>query len=160
VTFVQGDACALPFGDGEFDVVMAVECIFHFPSRRRFFKEARRVLRTGGTLVVSDFVVDSEKVDEMTDWTEAHADAQSNFYGVKSAALVSGTYARLARGNHFSELADEDITAATMPTYPGLKNLLSDAGLTDGVKATAYLEELSRMGFFQYRILSFEAEGA
>src|SRR5579859_226507 len=27
VEFVHGDACALPFADGEFDVVLAVECI-------------------------------------------------------------------------------------------------------------------------------------
>jgi hypothetical protein len=63
----------------------------------------------------------------------------------------------VARGSGFKVLADEDVTAATMPTYPGLKALLAEAGMSDGVKATAYLEELSRRGFFQYRILSFEA---
>jgi hypothetical protein len=47
-----------------------------------------------------------------------------------------------------------------MPTYEGLKAMLADAGLSDGVKATAYLEELSRRGYFQYRILSFEATKA
>jgi len=47
-----------------------------------------------------------------------------------------------------------------MPTYVGLKKLFADAGLSDGVSATAYLEELSKRGFFQYRILSFEATSA
>ncbi|MCW5871738.1 MAG: class I SAM-dependent methyltransferase, partial [Candidatus Eremiobacteraeota bacterium] len=32
VDFVQGDACAMPFPDASFDRVLAVECIFHFPS--------------------------------------------------------------------------------------------------------------------------------
>jgi hypothetical protein len=32
--------------------------------------------------------------------------------------------------------------------------------MSDGVNATAYLEELSRRGFFQYRILSFQAKSA
>jgi ubiquinone/menaquinone biosynthesis C-methylase UbiE len=158
VKFVCGDACALPFADASFDVVTAVECIFHFPSRRTFFSEARRVLRPGGTLTLSDFVVDGDKVDEMAEWTEAHG--TNNFYGVKSAALCTGTYARVARNTGFKVLADEDITAATMPTYPGLKAMFVDAGLSDGVTATAYLEELSKRGFFQYRILSFEAKTA
>jgi ubiquinone/menaquinone biosynthesis C-methylase UbiE len=157
VGFVQGDACALPFEDGAFDVVMAVECIFHFPSRRRFFSEARRVLRKGGTLALSDFVVDGDKIDDMAAWTEENASFSSDFYGVKSAALCTGTYERVARTTGFKVLSNEDITASTMPTYPGLKELFEEAGMPEGVKATAYLEELSRRGFFQYRILSFEA---
>ena len=54
--FVAGDACALPFADASFDRVLAVECIFHFPSRAAFLAEVRRVLRPGGVLVLSDFV--------------------------------------------------------------------------------------------------------
>jgi SAM-dependent methyltransferase len=160
VQFVQGDACELPFGEGAFDIVLAVECIFHFPSRRRFFSQAARVLRPGGTLALSDFVINADKIDEMTEWLEANATAVSNFYGVKTAALVSGTYERLGRNSGFALLANEDVTAATMPTYPGLKAMLIEAGLEDGVSGTAFLEELSRLGFFQYRILSFEALGA
>jgi len=155
VKFVQGDACQLSFADGAFDVVLAVECIFHFPSRRRFFGEAHRVLRTGGTLALSDFVANGDKLDEMTRFTEAHAN--NNFYGVRSPPLATGTYARIAAATGFAVLSDEDVTAATMPTYVGLKQLFADAGLSDGVSATAYLEELSKRGFFQYRILSFEA---
>ena len=159
VQFVHGDACDLPFGEGAFDIVLAVECIFHFPSRRRFFRQAARVLRPGGTLALSDFVVDADKIDEMTEWTEANVLAGSTFYGVKTAALVTGTYERMAHGSGFALLANEDVTAATMPTYPGLKAMLAQAGMSDGVQGTAYLEELSRRGYFQYRILSFEATG-
>jgi SAM-dependent methyltransferase len=157
VRFVQGDACALAFDDGQFDVVMAVECVFHFPSRKRFFAEARRVLRGGGTLVVSDFVLDSDKLDDLAAWTEENTAAVDGFYGPATTALCSDTYVRIARANGFSILANDDVTAATMPTYASMKRLMLDAGLPHGVKATSYLEELSRRGFFQYRVLSFEA---
>ena len=39
IQFQQGNACVLPFSDNSFDVVLAVECIFHFPDRKQFFQE-------------------------------------------------------------------------------------------------------------------------
>lgn len=160
VGFVQGDACELPFDDGAFDVVTAVECIFHFPSRQRFFHQARRVLRPGGTLMVSDILIDGDKVDQMNAWVQHNASALGGFYGSStSTSVTSSVYAELAASEGFTVLSDTDITAATMPTYPFLKRLYRDAGRPDGVKATAFIEEMSRRGFFQYRILSFEAKG-
>ena len=156
VRFVQGDACALPFDEGTFDVVLAVECIFHFPSRRTFFTEARRVLRTGGSLALSDFVVNGDKMDDMAAWAEANP--SGDFYGVKSAAICADTYQRLAARAGLKTLSDDDITVNTMPTYECLKKLCKESNRQDGVTATAFLEEMSDRGFFEYRILSFEAE--
>ncbi len=51
---VNGDACRMPFTDGVVDGVVSIEAAFHFPSRRRFFAEAHRVLRSGGILSTSD----------------------------------------------------------------------------------------------------------
>lgn len=51
---VNGDACRMPLRAGSFDGVISVEAAFHFPSRRMFFEEVRRVLRPGGVLSTSD----------------------------------------------------------------------------------------------------------
>jgi len=51
---VNGDATRMPFREGSFDGVISVEAAFHFPSRRRFFEEVRRVLRPGGVVTTSD----------------------------------------------------------------------------------------------------------
>jgi SAM-dependent methyltransferase len=50
---VEGDALALPFADGAFDAVMSVCAIEHFPDGPRALDEMARVLRPGGTLVMS-----------------------------------------------------------------------------------------------------------
>lgn len=56
IYFEAGDACALPFPDQSFDVVLAVKCIFHFPQRSKFFSEVWRVLKSEGRFAFSDFV--------------------------------------------------------------------------------------------------------
>lgn len=53
VTFVCGDATALPFEDASFDAVTMFDLIEHVPDDRAAMAEARRVLRPGGVLLVS-----------------------------------------------------------------------------------------------------------
>ena len=49
----EGDALALPFGDGEFDHVVAAEVLEHIPADIQAIGELARVLRPGGTMAVS-----------------------------------------------------------------------------------------------------------
>lgn len=51
---IAGDAIRIPLADESVDGVISVEAAFHFRSRRKFFAEARRVLRPGGVLTMSD----------------------------------------------------------------------------------------------------------
>ena len=57
VAVLHGDATAMPFPDGGFDVVVCFTMLHHIPTRAgqdRLFAEARRVLRSGGTFAGSD----------------------------------------------------------------------------------------------------------
>ena len=51
----EGDASALPWPDGAFDLVTSLEALEFFPRPRRALAEMTRVLRPGGTLVVSKY---------------------------------------------------------------------------------------------------------
>jgi len=52
--FVQGSALEIPFGDGEFDFVVSVASIKHWPDQTKGLRECIRVLKPGGTLLVAE----------------------------------------------------------------------------------------------------------
>jgi cyclopropane fatty-acyl-phospholipid synthase-like methyltransferase len=54
VSFEQADFCAMPFAEQSFDVVWALESSCHALNKANFLKEAYRVLKTDGRVVVCD----------------------------------------------------------------------------------------------------------
>jgi ubiquinone/menaquinone biosynthesis C-methylase UbiE len=54
LTFVEGNAMALPFADGSVDVLLNVEASNDYPDRPRFFAEVRRVLKPDGVFLYAD----------------------------------------------------------------------------------------------------------
>lgn len=113
--WVAADACALPFPDASFDRITAVECVFHFRSRREFFSEAARVMRPGGRLAVSDFVTSSALPAACpADAGEAIRVAVGpwpGFWGGDDDTVA----AACAAG--FTLAAEENASAATLPSY-------------------------------------------
>ncbi len=55
-SFVQGDACALPFPDEHFDAVTNNYCYHNIPSKDRqaIILETLRILKKGGTFAIHD----------------------------------------------------------------------------------------------------------
>src|SRR5215510_9633741 len=49
ITWRQADALALPFADQAFDAVVCQFGVMFFPDKRKGYREARRVLKPGGT---------------------------------------------------------------------------------------------------------------
>ncbi|HEX3761512.1 MAG TPA: bifunctional 2-polyprenyl-6-hydroxyphenol methylase/3-demethylubiquinol 3-O-methyltransferase UbiG [Kofleriaceae bacterium] len=55
VEYLVGDACALPFPDGRFDAVCAMDLIEHVAEPERLVAESARVLRPGGLFFFHTF---------------------------------------------------------------------------------------------------------
>ena len=64
----QADAMRLPFPDADFDVVVCQFGVMFFPDKAKALNEARRVLRSGGTLIfnVWDRIEENEFADRVT----------------------------------------------------------------------------------------------
>ena len=86
LAFVAGDAHALPFADGSFDVALNVESSHHYRDIARFLAEVRRVLVPGGTFVMTCFPREDEP----------------------------STLRDRVRDAGFDDVAEEDITAAVV----------------------------------------------
>lgn len=154
--FIEGDACALPFDENSFDLVLAVECIFHFPSRLRFFQEVRRVLKTGGTLAICDFVPREITLvlDKMLNRFVQPLIGEN--FGAVDYSYSLQKYRSLASETGFSSLVERDITANTLPTYPVSVKVLNQHGGTYRVqKSAAVADRFSRLGLVHYMILAY-----
>jgi SAM-dependent methyltransferase len=159
IRLIQADAARLPLADASFDVVLAVECVFHF-DRARFFAEAHRVLAPGGALVLSDFVPDERTAGYLHAISGATSDAIRWTYGAVDFAWPISRYQKLAMDSGLALVEQRDITRQTLPTYDFLRASVSDWPSTDDVNkflaATRLLEKASRRGWMTYQILRFE----
>lgn len=54
--FVQADYTRTPFADATFDVVWALESLCHAADKPAFYRDAARLLRPGGRLVVAEYM--------------------------------------------------------------------------------------------------------
>lgn len=97
VEFRLGEIENLPAADNSVDVVIS-NCVINLsPDKKRVFKEAFRVLKPGGRLMVSDIVLMKELPDFVKDSVEAYV-------GCLSGAILKDDYMGAIRDAGFREV--------------------------------------------------------
>jgi ubiquinone/menaquinone biosynthesis C-methylase UbiE len=112
---VQGDSERLPFDAASFDVVTCANSFHHYPRQERAIAEMRRVLRTGGHLMIVDGYRDS-----LWGWF---------IYDVCVAGVEGDVHHASSR--RFSELlAQAGFKAVAQTVHRGLAPFLMSEGVT------------------------------
>jgi len=112
VTWQQADALALPFPDASFDVVLCQFGVMFFPDKIQGFREARRVLKPGGSFIfnVWDRIEENHFAQVVTETVAAQIpEIPPDFL----ARIPHGYYDDVLIGQH---LAEAGFAAAQMET--------------------------------------------
>ncbi len=112
IDFEVSDFCHTPYADETFDIVWGLESVCHALNKGDFIREAYRILRKGGRLVVCDGFLTQREIDD-ADWP-AVVDCL-NGWAVPNLCLRT-EFAELLTEHQFSHIDYEDITAQTLPS--------------------------------------------
>lgn len=162
VAWVEGDACELPFEDGTFDRVLAVECVFHFADREKFFAEAQRVLKPGGYLALSDFKPTLMFFGRTPIWHAVIRPRIERSYGTLGKVPLR-SYRAMAKRVGLSLEIRRNIRRNTYPTYPFLLAFFREHGTPDVqqvmIGGTRWMQWVTRLGLMQYCVYTFGKPG-
>jgi 27-O-demethylrifamycin SV methyltransferase len=126
VAFCRGDARALGFGDGCFDVVWLMESSHLIRDKSVLVAEGYRVLRKGGRLLLCDFILQRPPLlADIFHYSEVLRTVERAFGRVKAetAAFFRKELARTG----FEEVAVEDVTSRVIPTFDRWRDNLRSA---------------------------------
>ncbi len=110
VEFRKGDIENLPVDDTSVDAIIS-NCVINLaPDKERVFKEAYRVLKTGGRLMISDVVLTKPLPEDLKNDKEL-------LVGCVSGAILKEDYLQLLRQAGFTDITIHKETPAFLPDY-------------------------------------------
>jgi len=111
VQITQQDYTKTNFPDESFDVVWACESVSSAPQQVDFIKEAYRVLKKGGKLVMADCFLTTEDQADPNEWIKKWGSTWAVSGLVTKDYVVKGL-----TDNSFTMLEDKDFTTNIVPT--------------------------------------------
>lgn len=169
IHFSKQNYLSTSFPDATFDVVWAIESVCYAWDKADFTREAYRVLKPGGTLVVADFYsapLEEGSADDilMKKWTDSWA--------IQSYATVSEFHSALSDAG-FRHIEDRNITQQVTPSirrlylsfFPGVATtfIAGKLGLRNEVQtkntwSTYYQYKAFQRQLWEYHLFSARKE--
>lgn len=139
ITWVQGDAGALPFADGEFDVVLCQMALMFFPDPLAAVREMPRVTSEGGTIAS---VVPARLEDQPA--YGAFVNLVGRDAGVQAMSLLNTYWAWGDTGRMRGLFDEAGLTIKNLRTHIGTARYTSAADFVSGeVESTPLMDRLS-----------------
>lgn len=163
-TFHVQDFCQTQFPKESFDVVWAVESICHANDKAEFVKEAYRLLKKGGRLIVADgfatekYLAEEEETSQMEKWLKR--------WGINTLETVKNFEAHL-QTSFFENISFRDMTKHVLPSsrrlycvsFPAFvfSKLGEKLGMrkkiqTDNIQGAYYQYKTLKQGLWNYGI--------
>jgi tocopherol O-methyltransferase len=114
VTVVHGDWLKNPLDSATFDAAIAIESCEHMPDRDAFFRQAARVLRPGGRLVVSGWLAHPKASSMHKRFLLEPACREGRMANLSTFS----EYRELFRDHNFTITHEEDKSRAVKRTWP------------------------------------------
>lgn len=152
--FIQADAISLPLASGAFDRVVALESIFHFSSRTRFLREARRVVASDGLIGCTDFVGTTQLAIARKVVRLFKPRLEDETWGPLNIITAAG-YRKLAADLGLECRLFRDISAAVQPSYAVMKSIPCLNRSADFRLMHQLLDWASRLGAIRYQIYAW-----
>ena len=167
VHFSQQNSLATSFPDNTFDVVWAIESVCYAWDKQDFTKEAFRILKPGGRLVVADFysmpIAEGSKEEIlMQKWTDSWAIKSYAKTREFNTALVNSGFTSV-KGDDITENVKPSIRRLYLSFWPGLVVTTISQWLgfrnriqTKNTWSTYYQYKAHRKDLWRYYIFSAE----
>lgn len=154
LALVMADACALPFRAKSFDTALCIEAMFHFRDRAAFLRDAARILRRGGRLVLSDILLRDPGPRAPLPSSRLAATVRSEYGPWPEFWIDADHILELARQSGLKPDRVLDATRQTLPSYR-FTAPQNDERLPSQPSAGSMLRWLHREGYLTYLCACF-----
>jgi SAM-dependent methyltransferase len=150
--FISSPPGRLPFDDGEFDVIFSKDAMIHVADKEWLFAELFRVLKPGGIIAASDWLIGHD--DEPSEAMKAYIEAEGLSFGMASpqryrAAMTAAGFVDVdleSRNGWYREVARGELERLKGPLYAEAVAAVGEAYVEKNIRTWTAMQKVLDSG--------------